>query len=100
MSDDRKIIFSMVGVSKIYPPHKQVGRDHAEGTYEGPHPECDLLEAEVPEEVQYPVGSRCDVYDEGRVVNRSAWRIVGVEVIGFSINEGITHYALIQVVHC
>ncbi|MEI7500971.1 MAG: energy-dependent translational throttle protein EttA [Bacteroidota bacterium] len=24
MSDDRKIIFSMVGVSKIFPPHKQV----------------------------------------------------------------------------
>ncbi len=24
MSDDKKIIFSMVGVSKIYPPHKQV----------------------------------------------------------------------------
>ena len=24
MSDDRKIIFSMVGVSKIYPPQKQV----------------------------------------------------------------------------
>ncbi|MDD5569774.1 MAG: energy-dependent translational throttle protein EttA [Bacteroidales bacterium] len=24
MTDDRKIIFSMVGVSKIYPPHKQV----------------------------------------------------------------------------
>ena len=24
MSDDKKIIFSMVGVSKSYPPHKQV----------------------------------------------------------------------------
>ena len=24
MSDDKKIIFSMVGVSKTYPPHKQV----------------------------------------------------------------------------
>ena len=27
MSDDRKIIFSMVGVSKIYPPQKQVLKD-------------------------------------------------------------------------
>ncbi|HNX86267.1 MAG TPA: energy-dependent translational throttle protein EttA [Bacteroidales bacterium] len=27
MSDDRKIIFSMVGVSKTYPPHKQVLKD-------------------------------------------------------------------------
>jgi hypothetical protein len=24
MADDKKIIFSMVGVNKIYPPHKQV----------------------------------------------------------------------------
>ena len=24
MADDKKIIFSMVGVSKIYPPRKQV----------------------------------------------------------------------------
>ncbi len=27
MSDDKKIIFSMVGVSKMYPPHKQVLKD-------------------------------------------------------------------------
>ncbi|WP_436416818.1 energy-dependent translational throttle protein EttA [Petrimonas sp.] len=27
MSDDKKIIFSMVGVSKTYPPHKQVLKD-------------------------------------------------------------------------
>src|SRR3569832_584011 len=27
MSDDKKIIFSMVGVSKIYPPQKQVLKD-------------------------------------------------------------------------
>ena len=27
MSDDKKIIFSMVGVNKIYPPHKQVLKD-------------------------------------------------------------------------
>jgi sulfate-transporting ATPase len=27
MSDDKKIIFSMVGVSKIFPPHKQVLKD-------------------------------------------------------------------------
>ncbi len=27
MTDDKKIIFSMVGVSKIYPPHKQVLKD-------------------------------------------------------------------------
>ena len=24
MADDKKIIFSMVGVSKMFPPHKQV----------------------------------------------------------------------------
>ncbi|MBL8035109.1 MAG: energy-dependent translational throttle protein EttA [Leptospiraceae bacterium] len=27
MADDKKIIFSMVGVSKVYPPHKQVLKD-------------------------------------------------------------------------
>jgi ATP-binding cassette ChvD family protein len=27
MTDDRKIIFSMVGVSKVFPPHKQVLKD-------------------------------------------------------------------------
>ena len=27
MADDKKIIFSMVGVSKIFPPHKQVLKD-------------------------------------------------------------------------
>ena len=27
MADDKKIIFSTVGVSKIYPPHKQVLKD-------------------------------------------------------------------------
>jgi hypothetical protein len=27
MSDDKKIIFSMVGVGKIYPPNKQVLKD-------------------------------------------------------------------------
>ena len=27
MSDDKKIIFSMVGLSKVYPPHKQVLKD-------------------------------------------------------------------------
>ncbi|MGL5786880.1 MAG: ATP-binding cassette domain-containing protein, partial [Bacteroidales bacterium] len=27
MSDDKKIIFSMVGVSKTFPPHKQVLKD-------------------------------------------------------------------------
>ena len=27
MADDKKIIFSMVGVSKIYPPSKQVLKD-------------------------------------------------------------------------
>ena len=27
MADDKKIIFSMVGVSKIYPPQKQVLKD-------------------------------------------------------------------------
>src|SRR5436190_24234031 len=27
MADDKKIIFSMVGVSKIYPPNKQVLKD-------------------------------------------------------------------------
>ena len=27
MADDKKVIFSMVGVSKIYPPQKQVLKD-------------------------------------------------------------------------
>ena len=27
MADDKKIIFSMVGVNKIFPPHKQVLKD-------------------------------------------------------------------------
>ncbi|MDR1763330.1 MAG: ATP-binding cassette domain-containing protein, partial [Dysgonamonadaceae bacterium] len=27
MADDKKIIFSMVGVSKTFPPHKQVLKD-------------------------------------------------------------------------
>lgn len=27
MADDKKIIFSMVGVSKMFPPHKQVLKD-------------------------------------------------------------------------
>ena len=27
MADDHKIIFSMVGVSKIFPPHKQVRKN-------------------------------------------------------------------------
>jgi len=27
MADDKKIIFSMIGVSKIYPPNKQVLKD-------------------------------------------------------------------------
>ncbi|MDD4158198.1 MAG: ATP-binding cassette domain-containing protein, partial [Proteiniphilum sp.] len=27
MSDDKKIIFSMVGVNKTFPPHKQVLKD-------------------------------------------------------------------------
>ena len=27
MADDKKIIFSMVGVSKMFPPHKQVSQD-------------------------------------------------------------------------
>ena len=27
MSDDKKIIFSMVGVNKVFPPHKQVLKD-------------------------------------------------------------------------
>lgn len=27
MADDKKVIFSMVGVSKVYPPHKQVLKD-------------------------------------------------------------------------
>lgn len=27
MADDKKIIFSMVGVSKVYPPQKQVLKD-------------------------------------------------------------------------
>ena len=35
MSDDKKIIFSMVGVSKIFPPHKQVLKDIYLSFYHG-----------------------------------------------------------------
>src|SRR6187401_3188553 len=35
MADDKKIIFNMVGVSKIYPPQKQVLKDIYLGFYYG-----------------------------------------------------------------